>query len=144
MERAFRARPELTEFRQGTYHGTNVPALCTDLNCKLSLAKDHAEELGRVGAGKDFLSKLETKLRILETSSGSQDATLSSLPDNRRNFCEAKGRLYFAIKDIDNAGRALYSGDPEGASKFNLKALYGRTKGKRAPEPVAPPAPAAK
>jgi hypothetical protein len=33
-------------------------------------------------------------------------ALAPSLPDNRRNFCEAKSRLYFAIKDINNAGRA--------------------------------------
>jgi hypothetical protein len=30
----------------------------------------------------------------------------SSLPDNRRNFCEAKSRLYFAIKDISGAACA--------------------------------------
>jgi hypothetical protein len=41
VERVFTARPELAQFRQGTYHGTNVPALCTDINRKLASAKEH-------------------------------------------------------------------------------------------------------
>jgi len=145
IERGFRTKPELVEFRQGTYHGTNIPALCTDLNRKLAFAKDHAAALAPVGANQDFIAKLETKVRALEAAGGAQDAALASLPDNRRAFCEAKGRLYFAIKDINNAGHSLHSGDLERAAKYNLKALYGRGKRKPAPEPVVPPvAPTAK
>jgi hypothetical protein len=35
-------------------------------------------------------------------------------PKDNRAFCEAKGRLYFLIKDIINAARALHSKEPEG------------------------------
>jgi hypothetical protein len=41
------------------------------------------------------------------------------LPDNTRAFCEAKGRLYVVIKDINNAGTALHAGDLEAAAKYN-------------------------
>jgi hypothetical protein len=122
------------------------PRLCTDMNRKLAFAKEHAAALASVGANQNFIAKLEAKVRALEAASGAQEAALASLPDNRRSFCEAKGRLYFAfaIKDINNAGHALHSGDLERAAKFNLKALYGREKQKAAPEPVVPVAPAAK
>jgi hypothetical protein len=69
-----------------------------------------------VGASSDFLAKFEAKVRALEASSGAQEAAIASLPDNRRSFCESKGRLYFAIKDINNAGQALHSGDLEAAA----------------------------
>jgi hypothetical protein len=84
VERAFATRLELAQFRQGTYHGTNVPALCTDMNRKLAFAKDHEPALAAVGAGKDFQAKLEAKVRALETRSGAQEAAIASLPDNRR------------------------------------------------------------
>jgi hypothetical protein len=138
VERVFTARPELAQFRQGTYHGTNVPALCTDINRKLAFAKEHQADLAPVGASSDFLAQFEAKVRALEASSGAQEAAIASLPDNRRSFCESKGRLYFAIKDINNAGQALHSGDLEAAAKYNLKVLYRRGKGKAAADPPAP------
>ncbi len=58
------------------------------------------------------------------------------MPDGTRTFCEAKGRLYFLIKDMNNAGRALHSSDPEAAARCNLKLLYrgGKNKGGEASE----------
>lgn len=139
--RAFRHRPELAHFRQGTYQGTTIANFCTDLNRKLAFAKEHAAELASVGASKDFLTKLETKLRALESDSGSQEAAIATLPDNTRAFCEAKGRLYYIIKDIINAARALHASEPEAAAKYNLKVLYRRGTTKAKGE-VVPPGPA--
>lgn len=42
----------------------------------------------------------------LERSADDQDMTITKLPEATRVFCEAKGRLYFAIKGMNNAGRA--------------------------------------
>jgi hypothetical protein len=113
-------------FRQGTYEGTSPADFCTDLNRKLTFAKDHEPQLAAVGAGKDFQSKLETKLRAFEADSGVQESAIASLPDNNRVFCEAKGRLYFILKDLINAARALHAKEPEAAAKYNLKVLYRR------------------
>jgi hypothetical protein len=96
-----------------------------------------------VGAGKDFLDQLESELSALETASGAQEAAIASLPDNTRAFCEAKGRLYFILKDIINAARALHNKEPEAAAKYNLKLLYRRGgKGKAEPVPAPAPTPA--
>ncbi len=144
VERVFRNQPELAEYRQGTYHGTNIAALCTDLNRKLAFAHQHESRLAPVGAGKQFLDSLQAQVRALEQSSGAQDAAIVSLPDNTRSFGEIKAQLYYIIKDFNNAGRALHASDLETAAKYNLKVLYGRRKNK-APEPPAPgpgPAPA--
>jgi hypothetical protein len=110
------------------------------LNRKLAFAKEHEPELAAVGAGKDFQAKLETKLRALETDSGSQEAAIASLPDNNRAFCEAKKRLYFILKDIINTARAQHASEPEAAAKYNLKVLYRR--GPKAKVEVVVPAPA--
>jgi hypothetical protein len=124
---------------EGTYRGTSPSAFCTDLNRKLAFAKEHEPELALVGAGKDFQASLETKLRAFETDSGAQEAAIASLPDNNRTFCEAKGRLYFLLKDIINAARALHNKEPEAAAKYNLKVLYRR--GGKGKAEVVPPAP---
>jgi hypothetical protein len=57
-------------------------------------------------------------------------------PDSTRLFCEAKAKLYAAIKDINHAGHALHAGDLEAAAKYNAGLLYPR-RGKAKPE-VAP------
>jgi hypothetical protein len=83
---------------------------------------------------------VEAQVRALEKTSGEQDAAIKQLPDSTRAFCEAKGKLYGAIKDINHAGHALHAGDLEAAAKYNAKLLYGRAR-KAKPEP-APPSPA--
>jgi hypothetical protein len=139
--RTFRHSPELANFRRDTYRGTTIANFCTDLNRKLAFAKEHEAALALVGAGKDFQAALETKLRALESDSGAQEAAIASLPDNNRAFCEAKGRLYFLIKDIINAARALHNKEPEAAAKYNLKVLYRRgVKGKAEVTPAVVPA----
>jgi hypothetical protein len=140
--RAFRHSPELATYQKGTYQGATIANFCTDLNRKLAFAKEHEPALAAVGAGQDFQAKLETKLRALESDSGAQEAAIASLPDNNRAFCEAKGRLYFILKDIISAARALHNKEPEAAAKYNLKVLYrrGRAKAEVAPAPAPKPA----
>ena len=81
-----------------------------------------------MGATAAFLAKVEAEVRALEQSSGAQDAAITQLPASTRAFCEAKGRLYLAIKDINSAGQALHAGDLEEGAKYNLKVLYPRAR----------------
>jgi len=138
--RSFRHRPELRDYQGGTYHGTTIAAFCTDLNRKLAFAKKYEADLAPVGAGKNILDKIETKLRAFEADTGAQEAGIASLPDSNRAFCEAKGRLYFLIKDIINAARALHAAEPELAAKYNLKVLYRRGNKREKAEVAAPTA----
>jgi len=137
--RAFRHQAELVQFRQGSNQSSSASGLCTDLNRKLAFAKEHVAELEPVGAGKEFQDKLEAKLRAFEVSSGAQEAALAGLPNSTRAFCIAKGQLYFAIKDIINAARALHTRNPEAAAAYNLRVLYRKGGTREKPEPVAPP-----
>jgi hypothetical protein len=139
VERVFRHRPEFAGFRQGTYHGTNVAALCVDLSRKIAFAKEHAVDLAPVGISDDFLVKFEAQVHAVELSSGQQDLKLATLPERTRSFCEAKGWLYFLLRNLNNAGRAYYCDDSELAARYNLKLLYRR--GRNKPEPPAGPTP---
>jgi hypothetical protein len=130
VDRAFRGRPELAQYRQSNYRGTSVAATCNDMNIKLAFAKEHQSRLSPVGVTAAFLAKVEAEVRALEQSSGAQEAAISQLPASTRAFCEAKGRLYFAIKDINSAGQALHAGDLESAARYNLKLLYRARKAK--------------
>ncbi len=81
---------------------------------------------------------------------GAADATqehkrLSDLPQAAQGFYAAKGKLYVAIKMVNDAGRALLAGDVASASRFNMSILYRRpgTSAASAASAVVPqPAPA--
>jgi hypothetical protein len=75
-----------------------------------------------VGVTAAFLAKVEAEVRALEQSSGAQEAAIAQLPASTRAFCEAKGRLYLAIKDINSAGQALHAGDLESSRALQLEA----------------------
>jgi hypothetical protein len=114
-----------------------------------SIAQDAHLEAGHTRRGarqgalpharRDVIARLETKLRALEADT--QEAAIARLPDSNRAFCEAKGRLYFIIKDIINAARALHAAEPKLAAKHNLKVLYQR--GNKKEKAEVAPAPAA-
>ena len=127
VTRAFTGKPELAQYRQNNQKGSSLAATCTDLNTKLAFAKEHQAQLAPFGATAAFLAQLEANVRALEQSSGTQNASLAQLPDTTRNFCEVKGRLYLAIKDIISAGHALHADNLEAAAKYNSKLLYRRT-----------------
>jgi hypothetical protein len=132
VERAFRHKPELAQYRQSSYRGTSIAATCNDMNIKLAFAKEHQPQLAPVGVTAAFLAKVEAEVRALEHSSGAQDAAITQLPESTRAFCEAKGRLYNAIKDINSAGHALHSADLAKAAKYTLKELYRKRGGGKA------------
>jgi hypothetical protein len=137
VDRVFRSEPAQALYRQHNYRGASVAAICNDMNIRLAFAKEHAAQLAPVGINAAFLSQLEADIRALEKTSGSQDAAISQLPESTRQFCEARGKLYAAIKDINHAGHALHAGDLEAAAKYNAKVLYPR-RGKAKPD-AAPP-----
>jgi hypothetical protein len=106
------------------------PLFKPERNIKLAFAKEHQAKLSPVGVTAAFLAKVEAEVRALEQSSGAQEAAIAQLPANTRAFCEAKGRLYLAIKDINSAGHALYAEDLENGARYNLKLLYRPRKAK--------------
>jgi hypothetical protein len=127
VDRAFAGKPELAQYRQSSTRSSGIAATCTDVNTKLAFAKERQTQLAPFGVTAAFLAQLEANVRALEQSSGSQNAAIAQLPDSMRAFCEAKGRLYLAIKDIISAGHALHAGNLEAAAKYNAKRLYAKT-----------------
>jgi len=141
VRRVFRHRSELSRFPQGSFNEDNVSALCSDLNGKLAFAREHETELAQVGINREYLTKVQARVRALEESARLEGAALASLASSVRSYCENKGRLYFAINDINDAGQALHAADFEAAAKYNLQALYRTAKSKPAEVAMTTPAP---
>lgn len=139
VDRAFSGKPELAQYRQSNARGASIAATCTDVNYKLAFAKEHQAQLAPIGVSNEFLAQMEANVRALEKSSGTQNASLSQLPESTRAFCEAKGRLYLATKDIISAGHALHAGNLESAAKYNSKTLYRRAAKAKAETPDTAP-----
>jgi hypothetical protein len=121
--RAFRHRPELAQFRQGTYQGSTISAFCTDLNRKLAFAKEHEAELAPVGAGKDFQTKLETKLRALEADSGAQEAAIACLPSAQTQFSTVRPRMSPASRAASSVTRMAPSSTAVAAIRRSMSAF---------------------
>ena len=138
FQSAFWDTPELSEFQRNTYQGKSTAKFCADLSRKLTFAKKHVEVLKTVGADLEFLTGMETKLRALEASAGSQEAILNALPEGTEQWNICKGKLYLALKRINNSGRALYSKDPVSAAKYTLTILRRRDKTKNTPTTETP------
>jgi hypothetical protein len=73
---------------------------------------------------------------LIEQANATKTLSLADMAafkaDSLLTFCEAKGRLYFAIKDINSAGLSLHAGDLEAAARYNLKLLCRtRERGRR-------------
>ncbi|MCC6522492.1 MAG: hypothetical protein IT373_07510 [Polyangiaceae bacterium] len=102
--------------------------LAVQLRSLAKLATDHAAELAKAGAepaglvseGLALADVLARAVRDREVHS------LSDLPAAARQLCADKGRLYFALKALHDAGHELYAHDPVGAARYNLTLLYRR------------------
>lgn len=140
VDRVFHKRPEILQYRQHSYRGSSVASTCEDVNARLTFARAHQAQLAPVGVTAVFLAKLEDEVRTLQETSGTHDAAIRQLPETTRAYCEVKGRLYYAIKDINSAGHALHADDLVAAAKYSLKELY-RKRSKGEPASPTPPAP---
>ena len=141
MESILWGQPELSEYRQGTYHGENLGRLCADVARKLAIAKQYVEQLEPIGAGKAFQEKLEATLRTLETHGGQWEAAITALPEGTRKYNECKGRLFQLVRRIIRAGRSLHAKDPLAASKYTLAILSRRNKPRAPAGKTSSPAP---
>ena len=72
---------------------------------------------------------------LLSTADADQDVKRRrDLPQALQNFYELKGKLYLAIKAVNDAGHELYADDANAAGLFNLHILYRRgTRGRSEP-----------
>lgn len=135
--RALRGSTDLDEFNQRTARGSSIPRLKEEVKAKLAIVARNAEAFKSKGAGPRFVALVEKTLADLETADAAQEASLSSLPPATREFSEKKGRLYYAVKDLNDAGRSLYADDVEKAARYNLRILYRRGGAKKATAAVA-------
>lgn len=102
--------------------------LALQLRGLAKLATDHAAELGKAGPdpaalvaeGAALADVLARAVRDREVRS------LSEVPAAARRLSADKGRLYFALKALNDAGHELYAHDPVGAARYNLTLLYRR------------------
>lgn len=102
--------------------------LSQNLIAMVELLEPHIGQL----PGQDWKAVLDRGRRLAETL----DATLAAsrlhlhrLPESVREYYAAKGRLYMALKVINDAGWSLHSDSGAEAARFNLDILYCTSRG---------------
>ncbi len=131
MRRAARGTAALKAYEKGTARGAGVADLMKDILAKLGAA---APLVGaKKGPKPSLIEAVKKAAADLEAANSAQEAAIKKLPADFRGFCEKKGKLYEAIKDLNDAGQGLYADDLLKAAQYNMKLLYrseGKGKGK--------------
>jgi len=121
--------------------GASVPAALRGLHEAVGLLKEHATDFAPFPLYDAVVGEGESLATALAGADAEQERKrLSDLPKTVLDWYAAKGRLYTAIKMMNDAGRALYAGDVTMAARFNMEILYRRG-GRPAPAPVTPVTP---
>lgn len=129
--RVGRARAMGISVPDGLMHARSartVPTMIAALSDSVALLEHSMEDLkpaggdieGLIAEGKKIHGELSTYDAIQES------ALRNSVPEAVRDFWEAKGRLYIALKVVNNAAREFYADDLERAARYNMKLVYGK------------------
>jgi hypothetical protein len=103
-----------------------VPAVVGQMTEMLKLLESVKDRLP--GAGADaFIAEGREILSALASADSLQELKrLNDLPQAVKEFYKQKGRIYYAIKAVNDAGRELHEGNPAAASAYNLMILHRR------------------
>lgn len=97
--------------------------LSQNLLAMVELLEPHVAQL----PGRDWRAVLDRGRRLADTLDATLAASrlhLQRLPESVREYYAAKGRLYMALKVINDAGWSLHSDSGAEAARFNLDILY--------------------
>jgi len=102
-----------------------VQPLLMQMTEMVHLLEQHATDMAT--SVRDLVAEGRDIIQQLSTVDAKQEAKrLAELPQAVRAFQADKGRLYLAIKAINDAGRELHADDSSRAARYNLSILHRR------------------
>jgi len=123
--RATRLGKEMPETLLRIGRAWSVQALLGQIIDMVHLLEQYAGDIP--GGVADLVAEGREIARELSTADAKQEAArLAELPQAVRAYYADKGRLYFGIKAINDAGRELHAEDTTMAARYNLSILHRR------------------
>lgn len=104
---------------------SSLPALLGQVVDMVDLLELHVADIP--GPVRALIDEGRTLAHKLSAADSDQEVKrLAELPQAIRAYHADKGRLYLALKAINDAGHELHAGDSRMASRYNLTILYRR------------------
>lgn len=109
-----------------------VPALLSQMENMLKLLDENKTRLPQ--AAGDLIAEGRSLADGLRSQDAFQEQKrLSELPRATRDINIVKGKLYSAIKAINDIGRTVFAGEPRKAAEYNLSILHRDTGPRKKP-----------
>ncbi len=84
----------------------------------------HASQAGRPEWVKGLATEGGAIAAELSGADAAQEIDIAALPAKTRDAWRAKGLLWTALKQINDAGRLVHSEEPKRAAAYNMSLLY--------------------
>ncbi len=116
----------------------SLPNLRKEVEAKVVLLTTHAAQAPKPEWVKALAAAGTVIAAELSGADAAQEIDISALPPKTRDAWRAKGLLWTALKQINDAGHTVHSDEPRRAAGYNMSLLYRSTPAKNAP-PKEPP-----
>lgn len=117
----FGTAPDLiAKFRTGVRTGRLILPLKRELETLVGLLREHASQLGALGATEGFIARGDHLIGKLQEVKEGLDAASKALPPPAAQQCRDKGLLFDLIRNLVQVGRLEFAEDPEQAAAFRF------------------------
>jgi len=133
-QRAARLGEEMPEVLLRYGSAKTVPAVAGQMNEMLKILEAVKDRLPGAGADALLSEGREIFTALTSADARQEKKRLDELPRAVKDFYEQKGRIYYAIKAINDAGRELHENNPAAAAAYHLSILRRKAAAEKKPQ----------
>jgi hypothetical protein len=116
--------PEIqVKCRLGVRTGRLLGNLCREMECVVSVLREHSPQLGWLGVDEDFIKAGDALIGKLMEAQAKLDRACKALLPAFAELCCQKGKLYDLCRKLVRIGQLEFLHEPEQAAAFNYSLL---------------------
>jgi hypothetical protein len=120
----FGSRPDVqANCHLGVRTGRLLANLCREMECVVTVLREHSPQLGWLGVDEAFINAGEELIGKLKEAQTKLDRACKALPPTLAELCCQKGKLYDLCRKLVRIGQLEYLHEPEQAVAFNYTLL---------------------
>jgi hypothetical protein len=109
--------------RPGVRTGRLLANLCREMECVVSVLREHSPQLSWLGADEDFMGAGSALIGKVKEAKANLEQAVKALPPAVQQHCCEKGNLYDLCRKLVRIGQLEFLHEPEQAAAFNYTLL---------------------
>ena len=109
--------------RLGVRTGRLLGNLCREMECVVSVLREHSPQLGWLGVDEAFINAGDVLIGKLMEAQGKLDRACKAMSPALLELCCQKGNLYDLCRKLVRIGQLEFLHEPEQAAAFNYSLL---------------------